>query len=703
LDPNKIKNAECEEYLKLFQLDERQYMIGIYQKGFTFYNQQVRALNIFYCLHKLGRINKTTRIGIIGGGIAGFTFAMAALNSKIKVSIIEKGDDLMPLQINSELRPIHPHIYDWPKPGSEAMEAGLPITNWRAGDANEVRTQILAERGTVEKLYSERKIPFKPYFHTYLGIQKISKIKFNKKNNYYTLHTHKDGDDPKYTEINCDILIYAIGFGIEKTYHKYDLSYWQCSAIKQVSANVFNNDRYVISGVGDGGLMELLLGRLKEFSYKKLLNILNADNHDAQTLKSLLNDIREDFLIELDKCQKSGSKVNDAWMHEKYKQIAPRYYKPLLEQLVVKESNWLILHSRPKYEHIFNIDKVSLLNGFLIFILSEQITIIHGECKRSRDGSFKIDNFPGNSKQYAIYSRHGTEKQKLINSIPGLNALITTSNIQSKQNNTAYRGDITPLWTNDELRNIFKNAFYDDIEGISGNALQTFETFGWLLSEALKSYGKEFRLTVHTVNEENKLPYYRQIIPYFGTKESQLHGGYGRTFKWNHGSVGYSIATNNPLLIIRKNDENKYQEILPFLNLESRLKDYQNSPKMSILSIPIISNVENMATNKRRKVSNFILYLDSNDPSFFDDRKTFLILSAFLEGLVKSLRSLHEKGQIKCESHVDLFEAMEVIDHLVFSKVSKEELYSDSLTEYCDLKEKIHHKDLILENFYCLT
>lgn len=695
-------NAECEEYLKLFQLDERQYIIGIYQKGFTFYNQQVRALNIFYSLHKLGRINKNTRVGIIGGGIAGFTFAMAALHSKIKVSIIEKGDELMPLQKKSIQRPIHPHIYDWPKKGSEQMEAGLPIANWRAADANEVRSQILAERDAVEKLYSEREIKFNPYFHTYFGIKKISKIKFDKKADAYKIYAKKDPKDKESTEINCDIIIYAIGFGIEKTYHKYDLSYWQCSAIEQVG-NVFNNNQYLISGVGDGGLMELLLGRLEKFSYEDLLNVLNSDDRNVRMLKDQLDDIREDFLSEFDKCTKAGIKIDEAWVHDKYIHISPRYYKALLNILTVKDSNNLILHSRDKFEHIFNLDKVSLLNGFLIFILRNHINFIVGDCKRKVDGSFSMTGFPGNPKEFSIYSRHGTEKKKLISAVPKLADLIIASGIEVKQNATTYRGDITPLWTPEELRSIFKDAFYDDIQEISGNSLQTFETFGWLLSETLKSFGKEFRLTIHTVNEENKLPYYQQIIPYFGTGESQLHGGYGRTFKWNHGSVGYSIATNKPLLIIREQDEKAYQEILPFLNLESKLKDYQSSPKMSILSVPIISNVENSTTNKKKRVCNFILYLDSEDPTFFENGKIFYALSAFLDGLVKSLHSLHEKRQIQCKSHMDLFEAMEVIDQSAFSKISKEPLYGDSLKEYGELKEKLEKDSLYLQSFYCLT
>jgi hypothetical protein len=65
LDQDQAK-IKAEDYLKQFTVDDKQYIIGVYQKGITIHNQQIRALNIFHCLHLLGKINKDTRGSIRG-------------------------------------------------------------------------------------------------------------------------------------------------------------------------------------------------------------------------------------------------------------------------------------------------------------------------------------------------------------------------------------------------------------------------------------------------------------------------------------------------------------------------------------------------------------------------------------------------------------------------------------------------------------
>ncbi|WP_431129249.1 hypothetical protein [Flagellimonas flava] len=73
-----MKTAELEEYLKQFIVPKTEdVLLGIFQPGMTVYNQQLRALNIFYAAFETGKIKKGDRLAIIGAGVAGMSFALA--------------------------------------------------------------------------------------------------------------------------------------------------------------------------------------------------------------------------------------------------------------------------------------------------------------------------------------------------------------------------------------------------------------------------------------------------------------------------------------------------------------------------------------------------------------------------------------------------------------------------------------------------
>ncbi|MGC2403683.1 MAG: hypothetical protein WA510_28080 [Acidobacteriaceae bacterium] len=44
------------------------YVLGCFARHVTLYSQQVRAFNLVYGLHVLGRIQKGTRVAVIGAG-----------------------------------------------------------------------------------------------------------------------------------------------------------------------------------------------------------------------------------------------------------------------------------------------------------------------------------------------------------------------------------------------------------------------------------------------------------------------------------------------------------------------------------------------------------------------------------------------------------------------------------------------------------
>jgi heterodisulfide reductase subunit A-like polyferredoxin len=58
------------------------FILGSNARYVTVYNQQVRALNLVAALAKSGYLSRHSRVGVVGGGIAGLTAAVAAARAK---------------------------------------------------------------------------------------------------------------------------------------------------------------------------------------------------------------------------------------------------------------------------------------------------------------------------------------------------------------------------------------------------------------------------------------------------------------------------------------------------------------------------------------------------------------------------------------------------------------------------------------------
>jgi hypothetical protein len=72
-----------------------------------------------------GRVGRP--VSVSGGGLgAGLTAAAAIVRKGViaDVTIFERRDTAIPLQLGCDTRWVHPHIYDWPPPGSEARSIG---------------------------------------------------------------------------------------------------------------------------------------------------------------------------------------------------------------------------------------------------------------------------------------------------------------------------------------------------------------------------------------------------------------------------------------------------------------------------------------------------------------------------------------------------------------------------------------------------
>ena len=147
MDPTGATTAQSRVDLQQFLKSacpfdgENRFILGTFERGVTFYRQQIRALlNLIYALVEAkspdGKriIPSNSRIAVVGGGAFGVTAAAAAAYAKFKTTLFERQQFLLPLQRGCTSRWLHPRFYDWPHPSSESRLARLPILNWAAGN-----------------------------------------------------------------------------------------------------------------------------------------------------------------------------------------------------------------------------------------------------------------------------------------------------------------------------------------------------------------------------------------------------------------------------------------------------------------------------------------------------------------------------------------------------------------------------------------
>ena len=136
----------ADQILAAMQPENRSgiYVLGCYDSTKTVYTQQCRALVLTYALLRGQVLEPGKTLGVVGGGFAGLTAALAAAKQGVKVTIFEKAPKLLPLQVDSMTRYLSPHLADWPQPTCLELRANLPILPWSANYANIVTQEILS-------------------------------------------------------------------------------------------------------------------------------------------------------------------------------------------------------------------------------------------------------------------------------------------------------------------------------------------------------------------------------------------------------------------------------------------------------------------------------------------------------------------------------------------------------------------------------
>ncbi|WP_437601207.1 HEAT repeat domain-containing protein [Sorangium sp. So ce590] len=264
------------------------YVLGCFERRVTVYSQQVRALNLIWSLCSEKRLAQGDSVAVVGGGAAGLMTTAAALQLGCKVTVLEKAQTLLPMQRGCTHRWLHPHIYDWPEPNSTHRDAELPLMNWSAGHADAVVRELES---------SWRTIAATDRLKVHLNVHNITP------NTNGTLEW--SGETNRAEQFK--IIVLAVGFGVEDSAPLHAQSYWRADSLHQLDPQG-REHRYLVSGCGDGGLVDLLRIRICDFRHDQIVEQFFSDDGMEALQESLL-----DIETEARRVQKTNG--NDAVSH----------------------------------------------------------------------------------------------------------------------------------------------------------------------------------------------------------------------------------------------------------------------------------------------------------------------------------------------------------------------------------------------------
>lgn len=334
------------------------YYIGPFGSRVSFASQQRRILNLIWALRerkafplKRGRV----KVAVIGAGFAG-VMAVAALHAlDYDVVLYEQRGHALNLQETSSHRHVHPTINFWPDEDL-LWTTRLPFFDWYAGSSAEI-IKVVSDRWTKEVLKT-----CTPKFNTV-----VQNVSYDQAAQQVVIK-HAGGSD------TADVAFIATGFGKEDDLGDSNQnSYWR---IDDANLLVTSNTTLLVSGIGDGGLIDALRLVYRRFmedevALRYLLAIDTPGMMDAareiETGAALLKDKskRAEFLEEQ---YRTLAKSRPPFAKDQLK--APHEGKPKVALLVGNNINPFLGSAAPIHKlilaHTLNEDWIECREGRLL-------------------------------------------------------------------------------------------------------------------------------------------------------------------------------------------------------------------------------------------------------------------------------------------------------------------------------------------------
>ncbi len=618
-----------EEVRKPYVLGPKHlYVLGSFEKGVTIYNQQVRALNLAWALEKSVDKRVLENVAVIGGGFAGLTFAAGLLRKGIPhITLFEKRPVFCPLQQGSDSRWVHPHIYDWPTEGSEFPSAALPIMNWTAGRASDVVARVMANWNAILQEPGTDKV--KPAAER---IEKILSVKYLKVQNDLsvdwmvdsTAREHRGGNRRKFTAV-----ILALGFGPERDLEESGtVSYWRNESLGQTELSP-GVKTFLVSGYGDGALIDLFRIRIEHFRQDRILLELSRN---AGTMLESLRKLKA-------QCD-DGSPHALKGLYRKLKDLANRdpnftTLTKSMEKRLRQDTAAVLRINRAKTLDDLFAHPSSFQNKLLMFLLFKVGGFIPCQSNESEESICKEFGISSDR----IVRRHGPKTDDPFREVLSEELFKRTfkrrEDLKSKPKSSVELKWNGGYWDSPsdkfmkKATNAAKASWRHEYLPIPTEllALSLASTVASLISPRCGT--ESFRVTVHRALSIGGDCLLQQCCDYKGNPQERS-GKKGRTFGADQGTIGVSYRTGNTYRTIvkkawTKKDAHHLNQDMTDLSLGKHSQAMAAEVK-SILALPVVS--------KGRTI--MVLFADSYVPNLFGDglvRDIRLIVDGFCKML----------------------------------------------------------------------
>ena len=614
------------EYLAVTSLTDGIFLIGLLDKGVTIFNQQVRALNLIWALDHAGKLRPGSAIAVVGGGIAGLTAAMAlrtifSLSTDSPgrtVTLFERRSVLCPLQRGCATRWVHPHIYDWPKEGSTNPSASLPIMNWRAGRASDVAATVVTEWD-------------KGPSHKPVGVEQwrnLRYIKIHHKSHEVEWVGEQHSDAGAFPRVSgdkrqFDIIILAIGFGDERRSSKHGGdSYWRNETLGQPDLTD-RQQRYVVSGTGDGGLIDLLRLRIADFREDRIGHQLAPEDSNEYKAIQRLRDLYYDAP------SAQGTQLFD---HARELGRELRLIDHIKKRLRVDTMASLQIHSGRRVSDAFH-GKSSFANRFLVSLLFDAGGF------SPLFGDIEDENTDG----YEVIIRHGTNTQDHLTSVFSDDISVPLADLKAKRDQKSFVDQPTGLWEtgwpfDQETGSGFGSPKRDYVPEAT---IAVSNAFVCALAPVFSARGSDYRATLHriiTTQAVTAEEHLQQIAHYHGPRakpESDVKV-VGRLFKIKYAVIGLAARTGQVLItrpLGRSDDECRR---LLRVDMQRLGGDGWDPEKMgdevaSVFACPLVYTSEDSGDADKAGKVVAVLFADSTKADAFNDETVAQIVTACKE------------------------------------------------------------------------
>ncbi|MCV2350811.1 hypothetical protein [Paucibacter sp. Y2R2-4] len=417
------------DHFKATDSGEPIYAIGLADNLVTIRSQQLRAICLAELLHSATPTLERKNIAIIGGGIAGLTLSARLLQlGWMDIRIFERLTDLLAVQNGCDTRWIHPQIIDWPLPESKVDMSDLPILNWTTDTASNVSYEIEAgwqkivdscavkpsnDRGSI------RRGKFTRTISVLLGVTHLkismrpSSSKGRKRIKDHPVvewirdtkvsNRKIDGDtaQPSGQESFSKVIL-ATGFGIETGTSD---SYWRNESLGQLNIDGAQR-RFLVSGLGDGAISDLLRLTTKNFRPDRVVNELSLSALEGFLRGQAKNDLLK-TLESLTTSRKQALQIAKHDLHELIDYFSDRK----------RDDTYVVLHAigRLGFREAFRQSKASTLNKVFLYVLYKNGAFQYVESAKYREEEVVAANKDVPAEN--IIRRHGVDRAKVVSDL----------------------------------------------------------------------------------------------------------------------------------------------------------------------------------------------------------------------------------------------------------------------------------------------